>query len=116
MIDQDPHGMLDEFHTHPNALAETNHPGLRQTLIEEETEELLEALGLNDRYKIARECADVLYVVYGTGWVFDLDLNAALREIHRAAMDKMRAGIRRADGKIMKPPGFVPPDMTAAVR
>lgn len=31
-------------------------------------------------------------------------------------MDKMRAGLRRADGKIAKPPGFVPPDMTEAIR
>ena len=30
-------------------------------------------------------------------------------------MDKMRAGIRRADGKIMKPPGFDPPDMAGAL-
>lgn len=60
--------------------------------------------------------SDVIYVTYGSAWAFGIDLDAALREIHRAAMDKMNAGVRRADGKILKPPGFVPPDMTEAER
>jgi predicted HAD superfamily Cof-like phosphohydrolase len=103
--------MAEEFHTHPNA---RNDLSLFVDVLKEEHEELLEAIDLRDRAKIARECADVLYMVYGIAWLHEFDLDAALREIHRAAMDKMRAGLRRADGKIVKPPGFVAPDMTEA--
>lgn len=119
---------LAEFHEHPNALAETtNTQALRRTLHQEEHKELIEALeiagsplapGGSDRIalgQVARELADVVYVAYGTAWAFGIDLDAALAEIHRAAMVKMDAGLRREDGKILKPPGFVPPDMTAAI-
>lgn len=110
--------MLAEFHDHPNALVEgTNTQALRVVLHEEEHAELIAELERvpPDPAKIARELADVVYVSYGTAWAHGIDLDAALAEIHRAAMDKMRVGVRRADGKILKPPGFVPPDMTAAV-
>lgn len=107
--------MLAEFHSHQNATPPTNDAALRPTLHEEEHRELIEALAEGDVAHIARELADVVYVAYGTAWVYGIDLDAALAEIHRAAMDKMRAGLRRDDGKIMKPPGFVPPDMSRAV-
>jgi predicted HAD superfamily Cof-like phosphohydrolase len=113
---------LAEFHEHPNALHEgTNTQALRKTLHEEEHNELIDELDLAadghaDVRQIARELADVVYVAYGSAWAFGIDLDAALKEVHRAAMDKMHAGLRREDGKILKPPGFVAPDMTAAVR
>jgi len=107
--------MADEFQTHPNALDEMNFPALRRTLLEEEHEELLDALDTGDPAQIARELADVVYLAYTTAWVHGLDLDAALDEIHRAAMQKMAAGVRRADGKIIKPAGFIAPDMTLAV-
>jgi NTP pyrophosphatase (non-canonical NTP hydrolase) len=109
--------MLREFHSHPNSIMDdqTNGIPLRRTLIEEESAELLEAIDEGDRAHIAREMADVLYVVHGTALVYDINLDEAFLEVHRAAMDKMRAGHRREDGKIIKPPGFVPPDMTAAL-
>jgi predicted HAD superfamily Cof-like phosphohydrolase len=108
---------LAEFHGHPNSILndKTNGIPLRRVLIEEETAELLEAIDEGDVEHIAREMADVLYIVWGTALVYGIDLDVAFREVHRAAMDKMRAGLRREDGKILKPPGFVPPDMTAAV-
>lgn len=114
--------MLAEFHEHPNALPETtNTQRLRRTLHEEEHRELIHELdeaneGRADLHQIARELADVVYVAYGSAWAFGIDLDAALAEVHRAAMDKMHAGLRREDGKILKPPGFRPPDMTEAVR
>ncbi len=108
---------LAEFHGHPNAILDdkTNGIPLRRTLLVEETQELLEAIDEDDRAHIAREMADVLYVVFGTAEVYGIDLDAAFAEVHRAAMDKMDAGLRRDDGKIAKPPGFRPPDMTAAL-
>lgn len=112
-----PAAALAQFHGHPNCQPETNHPGLRETFHEEEHQELMDELRAEpvDRAKLARELADVMYVAYGTAHVHRIDLDAAFAEVRRAAMDKMRAGLRRADGKIIKPPGFVPPDMTAAL-
>lgn len=113
--------MLNEFHEHPNAVGtNTNDPGLRMRLHQEEHDELTfeldEAIeGRAVLENIARELADVVYVAYGTAHVFGIDLDEALREVHRAGMDKMNAGVKRPDGKIMKPPGFVPPDMTKAI-
>lgn len=108
--------MLREFHEHPNADGDTGSRALRLTLHEEEHKELEDELAEPyDRAKIARELADVVYVAYGTAWVFGIDLDAALAEIHRAAMSKLEANVRRADGKVMKPLGFVPPDMSVAL-
>lgn len=117
-----PSHMLAEFHEHPNALVEgTNTQRLRRTLHDEEHAELMHELeeaaaGRADLAQIARELADVVYITYGSAWAFGIDLDAAVAEVHRAAMDKMAAGLRREDGKILKPPGFRPPDMTAAIR
>lgn len=106
--------MLAEFHaavSHPD----TDLLWLRRTLHDEEHEELVEALASGNLVAIARELADVVYVAYGTAHGFGIDLDVALREVHRANMQKAN-GPRRADGKAMKPEGFVPPDMTEAVR
>lgn len=118
--------MVAEFHAHPNSAGDKHARALAPTLIEEEAEELRVELVAGwrrsmsslepDREKIARECADVAYVAFYAAHVYGIDLDAALREVHRAAMDKMGANKRRlSDGKIVKPPGFVPPDMTEAV-
>lgn len=106
--------MLAEFHglvSHPD----TDALWLRWTLHDEEYRELVAALDSGDRKAIAQELADVVYVSYGTALAADINLDVALAEVHRANMDKARAGVRRTDGKVIKPPGFVPPDMTAAV-
>lgn len=111
--------MLEEFHTHPNvAGSSTNDRALRATLHREEHKELQDELDASTyhRAQIARELADVVYVSYGTARVFGIDLDAALAEVHRAAMDKARANCKREDGKIVKPPGFVPPNMSEATR
>ncbi len=109
----DARAALAEFHAavaHPD----TDLLWLRRTLHDEEHAELVEALEAEDRLAIARELADVVYVAFGTAHGFGIDLHAALAEVHRANMQKAH-GPRRADGKALKPPDFVPPDMTAAV-
>jgi NTP pyrophosphatase (non-canonical NTP hydrolase) len=116
--------MLAEFH------AVVPHPltgllQLRDDLHKEECGELSEALdelagaksqrvAREARLHVARELADVVYVCYGTAHSLGIDLDIALREVHRANMTKTN-GKRRADGKLMKPLGFVAPDMTEAV-
>lgn len=110
--------MLAEFHTafaHPD----TDALWLRPTLHQEEHAELIEALEQGDVAAIARELADVLYIAYGTAHVYGIDLDAALAEVHRANMSKIGPDgkpMRRADGKVIKPPDFQPPDMSEAIR
>lgn len=122
--------MLDQFHAALGDERGRGNANLRKTLHGEEHEELIDALDeclfwtdTNEepdaRAHLARELADVVYVAFGTAHAFDIDLDAALAEIHRAAMSKLIGPglpIVREDGKILKPPGFVPPDMTEAVR
>ncbi len=110
-----PSAYLAAFHAlvdHPA----TNALWLRRTLHDEEHAELVEALEANDPAQIARELADIVYVAFGTAHAAGIDLDAALAEVHRANMSKAREGLRRADGKIVKPPNFVAPDMTEAIR
>jgi hypothetical protein len=131
-----PARMLAEFH---DALGDERGRGnamLRMTLHQEEHDELMGELGKlywqesvgepfpgegDVRARLARELADVLYIAYGTAHAFAIDLDVALAEIHRAAMSKLfppDGGERvvRSDGKVMKPAGFVLPDMTEAIR
>lgn len=105
---------LHEFHV-AAGYAESTVPGLREILHDEEHRELIEALHSGDLHAIARELADVVYVAFGSALSLGIDLDAALIEVHRANMHKARAGVRRDDGKILKPSDFVPPDMSKAV-
>lgn len=108
---------LAEFHAavdHPVTPGELRL--LRWKLHAEEAAELDKALWSWDRHAIARELADLVYVLYGTAHALEIDLDAALAEVHRANMTKVEAGVRRGDGKLLKPPDFVPPDMTEAVQ
>lgn len=73
------------------------------------------------RKALARELADLLYIAYGTAHAFNINLDAAFAEVHRAAMSKLfppngAERVVREDGKILKPPGFAPPNMTEALR
>lgn len=110
--------LLREFHTHPNCQPEQH--DLRITLHKEEHKELEAELEVRpvrdiDHRQLARELGDVVYVSYGTAHVFNINMDLVMSEIHRAAMDKLRANVRREDGKVLKPPGFRPPDMSYAV-
>lgn len=120
--------MLAEFHAvvaHPD----TDVLWTRDTLLNEEGAELSVALRELDMVlksrrsdtrrwaaekQVARELADVVYVAYGTAHALGINLDVALAEVHRANMTKAN-GPRRADGKVLKPPGFTPPNMTKAV-
>lgn len=105
--------MLREFHE-VLAPPSGSWKDLRPILHEEEHRELLEALAEGDREHIARELADVVYVAYGTARVWGIDLDKALEEIHRANMSKLGEDGRpviREDGKVLKGPRYVAPDM-----
>src|SRR5881628_2707780 len=106
--------MVAEFHrlfgiaigTVPAAPDEATR-SLRVNLIREEFDELQQALAQHDVSAIAKELADLLYVVYGTAVSCGIDLEPVFREVHRSNMSKV-GGHKRADGKWVKPPGYSP--------
>ena len=67
---------------------------------------------------VARESADVLNVVYGTALHYGFDLDAAFAEVHESCMRKVGPDgqvRRRADGKVLKPEGWEPPNVARAI-
>jgi predicted HAD superfamily Cof-like phosphohydrolase len=80
---------------------------LRVRLIQEEFDELCEALTQRDVEAVAKELADLLYVVYGTAVSCGIDMAPVFREVHRSNMSKV-GGHKRADGKWIKPPDYSP--------
>ena len=80
---------------------------LRLRLIQEEFDELKEALQRADDAAIAKELADLLYVVYGTAVSCGIDMEPVFREVHRSNMTKV-GGHKREDGKWVKPPTYSP--------
>ena len=81
--------------------------GLRIQLIKEEFNELKEALAREDLASIAKEMADLLYVVYGTAVSYGIDMDPVFREVHRSNMSKV-GGHKREDGKWVKPATYSP--------
>jgi len=80
---------------------------LRIRLIQEEFEELKEALIDGDLESISKELADLLYVVYGTAVSYGIDMDPVFREVHRSNMSKV-GGYKREDGKWVKPATYSP--------
>lgn len=87
---------------------------LRVRLLQEETEEFADAVNRRDLIAIADALADVVYVAYGCAVTYGIDLDAVIREVHRSNMTKLGADgrpILRADGKILKPERYSPPNI-----
>lgn len=87
---------------------------LRLALLLEEVLEYVEAEAEGDLVGIADALADICVIAEGTALEYGIDLDACRREIHRANMSKLGADgkpIYRDDGKIMKGPGYEPPDL-----
>ncbi len=80
---------------------------LRSRLIQEEFEELQEAMQGNDLSAMAKELADLLYVVYGTAVSLGIDMEPVFKEVHRSNMSKV-GGYKREDGKWVKPSTYSP--------
>lgn len=86
---------------------------LRMRLLEEEFDEYLEGEQTNDLENIAKELADIIYIVCGTAASYGIPLNEVFDEVHRSNMEKLVDGkpVRREDGKILKPEGWTAPDI-----
>jgi predicted HAD superfamily Cof-like phosphohydrolase len=115
--------MVSEFHAkfgHPHGLVPQAPPwdrrDLRIKLIQEEFDELLEASTNGDVLAVADALADLLYVVYGTAIEWGIPMmDRVFEEVHRSNMSKVWPDGKvhyRADGKILKPPTFSPPDLS----
>ncbi len=87
---------------------------LRYELIREELEELKEAMDEKDIVGVADALSDLLYVVYGAGHAFGINLDNCFNEVHRSNMSKLGTDgrpIYRQDGKVMKGANYSPPDL-----
>jgi len=92
---------------------------LRISLIEEELEELKEAMEKKDVVGVADALTDILYVTYGAGAAFGIDLDKCFEEVHNSNMSKLdRDGrpIYREDGKILKGPDYFEPNLEKIVK
>lgn len=87
---------------------------LRLNLIEEEFDELQWAVDNRDMVEVADALADILYVVYGMGHSFGIDLDACFEEVQRSNMSKLVDGkaVKDEFGKVMKGSNFSEPDLS----
>lgn len=83
---------------------------LRVRLIQEEFAELKEALEEKNLPNIAKELADLLYVVFGTAVSYGIDMEPVFQEVQRSNMSKV-GGYKREDGKWVKPATYSPADI-----
>ena len=94
---------------------------LRVDLIEEELKELMAALYRDeevDMVEVADALTDILYVTYGAGHAFGLDLDKCFSEVQASNMSKLGANgkpIYREDGKVLKGPNYFAPDLSKYV-
>lgn len=100
--------------TRPQTRVPQNLGRLRVELLREEFEEFAEAVEKSDVVAVADALADIVYVAYGSALTYGIDLDAVLREVHRANMSKLGPDGRpvlRDDGKVLKPATYSPPDV-----
>ncbi len=92
---------------------------LRYELIKEELEELKEALDNKDLLEVADALTDILYVTYGAGHAFGIDLNKCFDEVQQSNMsklDKLGKPVYNDDGKVMKGPKYFKPDLSKFIK
>ena len=91
---------------------------LRYELIKEELSELREALDQKDIVGVADALTDILYVTYGAGHAFGINLDKCFTEVQRSNMSKLGEDgkpIYREDGKVLKGPKYSPPDLKSII-
>ena len=91
---------------------------LRIDLIKEELEELTEAMNNKDLLEVADALTDILYVTYGAGHAFGIDLDKCFEEVQNSNMSKLDENgkpIFNDAGKVMKGPNYFKPDLSKFV-
>ena len=87
---------------------------LRINLIKEELNELIEAVKDNNILEVADALTDILYVTYGAGHAFGINLDRCFDEVQRSNMSKLDIKgrpIYNESGKVMKGPNYFKPDL-----
>lgn len=117
--------MVREFHKafgsemadHPQEVSEAE-AALRIHLMEEELREVITAIAYEDIVSLAKEFADLLYVVYGAASAYGVDMEPVFKAVHKSNMTKMpEDGMvkYREDRKIIKPATYEPPDIKSII-
>ena len=91
---------------------------LRYDLIKEELGELKEAIDSNDLKEVADALTDILYVTYGAGHAFGINLNKCFKEVQDSNMSKLGKDgkpIYNDNGKVMKGPNYFKPDFSKII-
>ena len=91
---------------------------LRYDLIQEELDELKEAIDNKDIKEVADALTDILYVTYGAGHAFGVNLDKCFKEVQNSNMSKLGADgkpIYNDKGKVLKGPNYFKPDLTKFV-
>ena len=92
---------------------------LRISLINEELEEFKEAIRNNDLKEVADALTDILYVTYGAGHAFGINLDKCFDEVQRSNMSKLGEDgkpIYNEFGKVMKGPKYFKPDLSKLLK
>ena len=87
---------------------------LRIKLLKEEYEEYIQGECKNDLENIAKELADIIYIVCGTAASYGIPLDRVFDAVHSSNLSKLNEDgsvSRRPDGKILKGPNYVPPNI-----
>ena len=91
---------------------------LRLDLIKEELDEFKEAMDNKDLLEVADALTDILYVTYGAGHAFGINLDKCFEEVQNSNMSKLDKNgkpIYNESGKIMKGPNYFKPNLTKFV-
>ena len=92
---------------------------LRFDLIKEELNELKEAMETKNLKEIADALTDILYVTYGAGYAYGINLDKCFKEVQRANMSKLGKDgkpIFNEKGKVMKGPDYSKPDLEKFIK
>ncbi len=92
---------------------------LRYNLIKEELDEFKQALDKKDILEVADALTDILYVTYGAGHAFGIDLDNCFQEVQNSNMSKLGEDgkpIFNDHGKVMKGPNYFKPDLSKYVK
>tara|TARA_B100000965_G_C19413721_1_gene678918 strand:- start:505 stop:879 length:375 start_codon:yes stop_codon:yes gene_type:complete len=92
---------------------------LRVSLIEEELIELKEAMKNNDLLEVADALTDILYVTYGAGHAFGINLDDCFNEVQNSNMSKLGYDgkpIYNHNGKVMKGPKYFKPNLKKIIK
>jgi hypothetical protein len=124
----DPQQLVAQFHKadvhHLEGMSEDDILQSRMALIREEYSELIDAMMdyyLNPSHEalaaVAKESADLHYVLYGTEDTLGIPSKAVFKQVHRSNMSKLINGVfkKRADGKILKGENYRAPNILAVI-